>query len=175
MIVKNKTKVLMVCLGNICRSPTAEAVLKKMAREMASELTKDQTDFNLDIEVDSAGTASYHVGERSDPRSIRHATQRGYSMNHRARVLCVDDFETFDWIFAMDDSNYQNILKLCPNERLKNKVKKISDYDPQGKIKQIPDPYYGETADFENVIDLLEVCVKGFIRKLYATTDQFRY
>lgn len=146
-------KVLMVCLGNICRSPTAEAILRHRSEKL-----------NLNIHVDSAGTAGYHIGERSDHRSIKHAENRGYQMTHLARKLSAQDFEVFDHVLVMDDSNFYNASMVCP-ENFKHKLEMISVYDPAQKITEIPDPYYKGADEFEKVIDYLETCIEGFIKK----------
>lgn len=144
-------KVLMVCLGNICRSPTAEAILRHKAQEL-----------KLDFHVDSAGTAGWHAGERSDIRSIKHAENRGYQMTHLARQLTVKDFTDFDHILVMDDSNYKNSKEICPPELL-YKLETIASYDENKNIKFIPDPYYMGPKEFDQVIDYLEICIEGFL------------
>lgn len=149
-------RVLFVCLGNICRSPTAEAVFKKEFKKK-----KIETYF------DSAGTAGYHIGERSDPRTIKHGEARGYVMDHLGRQFGVEDFENFDLIFAMDDSNYQNILKLCKNSEHKSKVHKMAEFCTLPGISEVPDPYHGSGKDFEEVIDILENCVDPVIQRFY--------
>lgn len=149
-------RVLFVCLGNICRSPTAEAVFKKHFAE-----SKIESYFA------SAGTAGYHIGERSDPRTIQHGEARGYTMDHLARQFTDKDFEDFDLIFAMDDSNYENILKLCRNAQDKSKVHKMASHCSIKGIKLVPDPYYGTAKDFENVIDILESCIDPVIERFY--------
>jgi protein-tyrosine phosphatase len=137
-------KVLMVCLGNICRSPLAQGIL--------------ESKVNLEnIFVDSAGTAAYHVGNLPDERSINVA--RKYSINiteQRARKFSVKDFDEFDVIYAMDESNYQNILTLTRNEEDKQKVKMILDETHPNKNLAVPDPYYGGTQGFENVYKMLD-------------------
>lgn len=141
----------MVCLGNICRSPTAEAIF----RHHFPHLT-----------FDSAGTAGYHIGERSDHRSIHHAKDRGYSMTHLARQLSPKDFGNFDLILVMDRSNYLNAVKVAPNAELSKKVKMITDHLDQMKASEIPDPYYGDATLFEHVVDLLEDCARGWKKVL---------
>lgn len=132
-------RVLVVCMGNICRSPTAEAVLR-------AEFSK----AGLDIEVDSAGTENYHVGDPPDLRSIRHARKRGYELSHlRARQVAASDFERFDLILAADPLNLSVLTKRCPREHI-TKLSLFLEGDP------LPDPYYGEAADFEKVLDLVE-------------------
>ena len=137
-------KVLFVCLGNICRSPSAEAVFRKKSAEE-----------NLNLIFDSAGTIGHHSGEKSDPRSIRHAADRGYEMNHSARKISLEDFEVFDLVLVMDHKNYMDVLNLCPEGR-SHKVKKIREFRESHSLEIVPDPYYGSADDFELVLDLIE-------------------
>tara|TARA_B110000503_G_scaffold141976_1_gene237230 strand:+ start:256 stop:708 length:453 start_codon:yes stop_codon:yes gene_type:complete len=140
-------KVLMVCLGNICRSPLAEGILQ-------SKINADE------VFVDSAGTAAYHVGNLPDERSIDVAGKYGINItNQRARKFTVRDFDTFDFIYAMDDSNYQNILMLARSENDESKVQMILNETHPNKSLNVPDPYYGGNQGFENVYTMLnEVC-----------------
>ena len=132
-------RVLMVCMGNICRSPTAEAVLRHHAQARGRA-----------VEVDSAGTENYHVGDPPDPRSIQHARRRGYDLTAlRARQLSAEDFVRFDVILAADELNLRTIRRQCPAEHL-DKLGLFLGAEP------LPDPYYGEAADFEKVLDLVE-------------------
>ena len=133
------TNVLIVCMGNICRSPTAEAVLR-------SALTKAQ----LAIEVDSAGTENYHVGSAPDSRSIRHAKRRGYELDAlRARQVTKTDFLHFDLILAADELNLSVLRRQCPPEQRHKLALFLGD-------QPLPDPYYGESDGFETVLDLVE-------------------
>ena len=137
------TKILMVCLGNICRSPLAEGILKS------------KLDSNFTVE--SAGTAAYHVGNKPDPRSIAVARQNGLNItNQRARKFTKQDFEDFDIIYAMDNSNYQNIIALAENCQQKEKVKLILNESFPDKNLDVPDPYYGGEKGFENVYNMLD-------------------
>ena len=137
------TKILMVCLGNICRSPLAEGILKS------------KLDSNFIVE--SAGTAAYHVGNKPDPRSIAVARQNGLNItNQRARKFIKQDFEDFDIIYAMDNSNYQNIIALAENSQQKEKVKLILNESFPDKNLDVPDPYYGGEKGFENVYNMLD-------------------
>lgn len=137
------TKILIVCLGNICRSPLAEGILK-------SKLYSNFT-------VESAGTAAYHVGNKPDPRSIAVARQNGLNItNQRARKFTKQDFEDFDIIYAMDNSNYQNIIALAENNQQKEKVKLILNESFPDKNLDVPDPYYGGDKGFENVYNMLD-------------------
>lgn len=135
---------LMVCLGNICRSPLAHGILE-------SKLPSDK------FYVDSAGTANYHVGDSPDHRSIAVARANGINISHqRGRQFKVSDFDTFDHIFVMDQSNFENVIKLARNTHDSSKVKLILEVDPHIKDKHVPDPYYGTIKDFEHVYSLLD-------------------
>ncbi|WP_420573097.1 low molecular weight protein-tyrosine-phosphatase [Kordia sp.] len=149
-----KTKILMVCLGNICRSPLAEGIL-------ASKL--DPTKFM----VDSAGTAGYHVGELPDRRSIATAKQHGLDITYqRSRKFTKDDFQTFDYIFAMDESNYDNILALAENNIEVEKVHMILNQISPNSNSEVPDPYYGGDQGFENVYQMLNEACTIFAQKI---------
>lgn len=142
-----KTRVLFVCLGNICRSPTAQGIFEKLIKD------KGLTDF---FEVDSAGTSAYHIGSLPDGRSINAAHKRGYDLTtQRARKVSFDDFEEFDLILAADRSNLADMLEIAPHSA-RNKLKLILDYSKLAKGHDVPDPYYGGDAGFERVLDLLE-------------------
>ena len=138
------TKVLMVCLGNICRSPLAEGILKSKVDPKK-------------VYVDSAGTAGYHVGELPDSRSIAVARKYGIDLtDQRSRKFTSSDFETFDLIFVMDQSNYQDIIGLARNAHEASKVKMILDAVPKVNSTNVPDPYYGGDQGFETVFRLLD-------------------
>lgn len=136
-------KVLMVCLGNICRSPLAEGILR-------SKLTNN-------ITVDSAGTGGWHAGELPDKRSIQTARERGIDItNQRARKFKKSDFEDFDFIYVMDNQNYKDVLALAESETHKNKVQLILEELFPGERVDVPDPYYGGQDGFEKVFDMLD-------------------
>ena len=138
------TSILMVCLGNICRSPLAEGILK-------SKLPS--TTFY----IDSAGTASYHVGEKPDSRSIETAFNHGVHIsNQQSRQFKVADFDLFDFIYVMDYSNYDNVIHLARNEDDTNKVKLILEELKNSNTLEVPDPYYGGAKGFENVYTMLD-------------------
>jgi protein-tyrosine phosphatase len=148
------TRVLMVCLGNLCRSPTAEAVLRKKVHEAGLD---DR------IEVDSAGTADYHVDSPPDRRAIAHGERRGLAMKQlRGRQVRRDDFDRFDVILAMDDDNLANLQRIRPAGS-RAEVALLMSYAPQAGAREVPDPYYGGTDGFETVLDLVESAADGFI------------
>ncbi|MGR8929825.1 MAG: low molecular weight protein-tyrosine-phosphatase [Gammaproteobacteria bacterium] len=152
-----KIKVLFVCMGNICRSPTAEGVFSAML--VTQKLTEA-------FEVDSAGTHAYHVGEAPDLRAQKAARERGVELkNIRARRVRLSDFETYDHILVMDDENHAILYQACPEDH-KHKIRHFLDYAPHLNKREVPDPYYGGAYGFERVLDLVEAASEGFIEAL---------
>lgn len=149
----SKIKVLFVCMGNICRSPTAEGVFTNLVEKNGS---RDR------FLIDSAGTHAYHVGEQPDKRAQQTAKQRGIDLSFiRARKFAHADFEEFDYILAMDQDNYQILTDACPSEHLA-KVKMFLEYAPKREERDVPDPYYGGQNGFNHVFDLVEDASLGF-------------
>ena len=149
-------KILFVCLGNICRSPTAEAVMRVLAREAGKA-----------VEVDSAGTGGWHVGEAADPRSRKVAARRGYPIDHRARQLSYDDFGRFDLIVAMDRQNLRDIQQLARGLAHVPRIALFRSFDPTaGDGAEVPDPYAGGPAGFEQVVDICERACRGLLETL---------
>ena len=150
-------KILFVCLGNICRSPTAEAVLRGVLAREAPELT---------ITVASAGTSNYHPGSPPDRRSQAAARRREYDLSGlRARQVRDADFATFDLILAMDRSNMEELLRIAP-ESARGKIQLFLDYAPEQLLREVPDPYFGGPTGFEDVLDLIEAASWGLLRRL---------
>ena len=146
--------VLFVCLGNICRSPLAEAIFRHKLKE------KGLGDLYY---AESCGTANYHIGDSPDPRTIANAKKNGVLIEHAGRQLCTDDFEKFDEIFVMDSSNYDNALRIAGKH--KSKVKKMRMHDPNGIGEDVPDPYYGTEKDFQLVFDILDRTIENYLGK----------
>jgi protein-tyrosine phosphatase len=152
-----KLRVLMVCMGNICRSPTAEAVLRDKLR---------QAGLAHRVEVDSAGTHGSHAGDPPDPRAQRHALRRGYDLSSlRARRVEPEDFQRFDLVLVMDDDNLAHLVGDCP-QHLRGRLRPLMSFAPQAGSHHVPDPYYGGPAHFERVLDLVEQGCDGVVSEL---------
>lgn len=154
---KKKTKVLFVCFGNICRSPTAEGVFRQMVKE-------DGLDHL--VEVDSAGTAGYHIGDPADPRSVNAAMLRGYDITeHRGRRIEATDFDEYDYILAMDQENYSQLAAVCTTGNW-NKLKLFMEFASGFAGKEVPDPYYGGPRAFDLVLDMVESASRGLLKEV---------
>jgi protein-tyrosine phosphatase len=152
-----KTKVLFVCLGNICRSPSAEAVFKHLVEEKGE---------SKNYFIDSAGTAAYHAGERADARMRNHAKKRGIELTSIARKFIPEDFSRFDYIIAMDQENLHDLKRQARNDEDLKKLHLMTDFSKKYNYNHIPDPYYGGDEGFELVLDLLDDASKGFYESL---------
>jgi protein-tyrosine phosphatase len=148
-------RVLFVCLGNICRSPTAEGVFQHLVDQAGA-----------DIEIDSAGTGGWHAGERADARMREHAAKRGYDLTSRARKVVREDYENFDLLVAMDDSNLRDLKRQYPQGRYTHKLVKMTDYCRHHRQREVPDPYYGGAQGFELVLDIIEDASQGLLDEL---------
>ena len=152
-----QAKVLFVCTGNICRSPTAEGVFRHVVK---------QAGLTNQIVTESAGTHGYHVGEPPDPRSQRAAAGRGYDLSEqRARRVERKDFDEFDYVLAMDNDNLGFLRRLCPSQHA-HKVRLFLEFSADAGVREVPDPYYGGGAGFERVLDLVEGASKGLLAHL---------
>ena len=150
-------RVLFVCMGNICRSPTAEGVFRSVLEQRAPELR---------VEVDSAGTHAYHLGHAPDPRACRAAQRRGIDLTkQRARQVTVEDFERFELVLAMDELNWAQLIELAPPEH-RHRVRLFLEFAPDAGRRDVPDPYYGGSNGFEFVLDLVEQASMGLLEYL---------
>ena len=152
-----KTKILFVCMGNICRSPAAEGVMKAKVQKKGLD--------NLYF-IDSAGTHAYHEGELPDSRMRSHAAKRGYSLTSISRPVTYNDFLDFDYIITMDDNNIQNLKRKAPDLESQQKIHRMTDFCQTYMDDHVPDPYYGGASGFEHVMDLLEDACEGLIEHL---------
>ena len=150
-------KILFVCLGNICRSPSGEAVMNALI---------ERNNLRDRIACDSAGTIAYHTGEPADARMQKHAIKRGYNLTSIARQIKLNDFERFNYIIAMDRDNYRKILALDVEGKYKDKVKLMMNFAIEHSDNDVPDPYYGGEQGFEYVLDLLEDACLGLLKHI---------
>lgn len=154
-----KMKILFVCLGNICRSPSAEAIMKNLIQK---------ANKNELFEIDSAGTSGYNAGKPADPRSIYHAHKRNYNLTSISRSVKASDFEYFDLIVGMDDQNIEDLLEMSEGKYVE-KIVRITDFFSDYSDSLVPDPYYGDEKDFEYTLDLLEDACAGLFQHLQST------
>ena len=156
----SEVSVLFVCLGNICRSPTAEGIFRHLAR---------QRRLDDHLVIDSAGTGGWHAGEPADPRTLAAARRRGIAWDHRARQVRTADFARFDLLVAMDRKNMSDLLDAAPDEAARAKVVLLRSFDPAsrpGDDLDVPDPYFGGDEGFERVLDLCERACAGLLDTL---------
>jgi low molecular weight protein-tyrosine phosphatase len=153
-------RLLFVCLGNICRSPTAEGAMRALVRQAGLE---------EEVEIDSAGTGRWHVGSPPDARAVAAARARGIVLEGVAREVRRGDFEDFDLVLAMDRSNMRELRRLAPSEQARAKVRLLREFDPQsagaGDL-DVPDPYYGAAGGFDEVFELVQDACRGLLERL---------
>jgi protein-tyrosine phosphatase len=152
-------RICFVCLGNICRSPTAEGIFRHMLRERGID----------DVVIDSAGTGGWHVGESPDRRTRAEAARRGIELESRARQFKAGDFDHFDYVLAMDESNVADLASLAPSAEARQKIRLFRSFDPESpRSAGVPDPYYGGAKGFEEVFEICEAACRGLIAHLEA-------
>jgi protein-tyrosine phosphatase len=165
-------RILFVCLGNICRSPTAEGVMRALVREAGLDDA---------VELDSAGTGGWHVGSSPDDRATQTALTRGIVLEGAARQVRAEDFEDFDLILAMDDSNLAELRRLAPGEQARSRLRMLREFDPASAAAvasrpsedlDVPDPYYGGPGGFEDVLDIVQAACLGLLEELRARLVQ---
>ena len=162
----DKTSILFVCLGNICRSPAAEGIMKHVVANYGLEDS---------FYIDSAGIGSWHVGQLPDRRMRACGERHGYTFDSRARQFRPEDYDRFDYIVAMDEENRHDLLRQARKEEDRKKLLMMADYLQHHPHQQvIPDPYYGDKADFELVIDLLEDACEGLLERLTRRVAKLR-
>jgi low molecular weight protein-tyrosine phosphatase len=155
-------RILFVCMGNICRSPSAEGVFRSLLAQRAPQLS---------IEVDSAGTHDYHVGEPPDDRAIAAARRRGIDLSAlRARMVRASDFDDFDLILAMDEQNLRELRRRAPAHR-HERIRLMMEYGADASLRAVPDPYYGGPQGFEQVLDLLEEASEGLLQAMLSRAE----
>lgn len=154
---RDPVRVLFVCMGNICRSPTAQGVFRHLVLRAG---------LGDRIEIDSAGTHAYHVGEPPDARAAQAARLRGIDLGDlRARRATVEDFHLFDYVLAMDQDNFRDLSELCP-PGLSNRLRLFMDFAPDAPVREVPDPYYGGPSGFDRVLDLVEAAAAGLLEDI---------
>lgn len=159
---KKKHRILFVCLGNICRSPSAEGIMKAMIEEKG---------LSDSFYIDSAGTSGWHEGDLPDKRMRQHASLRGYTLDSRSRPVYLTDFEDFDLIIGMDDANVAELKKRAPDLPSVYKIRKMTEYNRTYDYDHVPDPYYGGASGFELVLNLLEEACSNLLEDLSSTPD----
>jgi protein-tyrosine phosphatase len=153
-------RILFVCMGNICRSPTAEGVMRRLLQDAG---------LGDRVEVESAGTGGWHVGEPPDERATVAARRRGITLSGAAQQVSPDDFRRFDLLIALDRANLRELLAIAPDEEAAEKVRLLREFDPgAGGDLDVPDPYYGGDRGFETVLDMVEAACRGLIDELRA-------
>jgi protein-tyrosine phosphatase len=153
-------RICFVCLGNICRSPTAEGIFRHLVRERGIE---------DGLVIDSAGTGGWHVGEPPDRRATAEAARRGIDLFGSARQFVADDFDRFDYVIAMDEMNSSDLVRLAPDAAARGKVRLLRSFDPESPDGAgVPDPYYGGARGFEDVFAICEAACRGLIAHLEA-------
>ena len=155
--MKRKKKILFICLGNICRSCTAEEIMRQLVIRKGCE---------EEFVLDSAGILSYHQGELPDSRMRMHAARRGYNLTHRSRPVTTEDFYDFDLIVAMDERNVDDLRERAPGLEEEKKIVRMTDYLQNRVADHVPDPYYGGASGFENVLDILEDACEGLLEAI---------
>ena len=154
-----KRRLLFVCLGNICRSPMAEGVFRRVA--------EDEGVLHL-FDIDSAGLGDWHVGQAPDPRAQAAAQNRGIDISGQsARQINPADYARFDLLLAMDGSNYQELVQLAPSDE-RHKIRRFLDYAPHVGTQDVPDPFYGGREGFDHALDLIEQAARGLLAKLLS-------
>lgn len=157
------TKILFVCLGNICRSPSAEAVMKAFV---------EQENLQDKIFIDSAGISGWHIGQSADARMQKHAANRNFYLTSRARQFDPNtDFEEFDYIIAMDYENMRDLRSMDSRNIYKDKLHMMTEFNTKIPADIVPDPYYGGADGFENVLDILEDACNGLLQKIKSNTQ----
>ena len=150
-------RILFICMGNICRSPAAEGIMRHKVQEQGLEHC---------FYIDSAGMHGWHEGELPDNRMRTHASRRGYTLTSRSRPIKYDDFDRFDLIIGMDDNNIYDLKRMTPNRESQQKIRRMTDFCRIHKTDCVPDPYYGGSSGFELVLDLLEDACGGLLDRL---------
>ncbi|MDG2335051.1 MAG: low molecular weight phosphotyrosine protein phosphatase [Myxococcota bacterium] len=158
-----KIRICFVCLGNICRSPTAEGIMRSLVEESGLEEY---------IEIDSAGTSAEHLGEEPDPRTHEAAEENGISLVGTARQFEIEDFDEFEYVIAMDGENRDELSSLAPDETAEEKIFLVRDFEPRARRDQdVPDPYYGGSGGFGEVFDILSNACRGLLEHVVLQHD----
>jgi protein-tyrosine phosphatase len=160
---KQRVSVLIVCTGNICRSPTAEGVMREQARKRG---------LGDRVRIASAGTHDYHVGDSPDPRTLKHASRRGYDLSaQRASQVKKQDFQDFDYILAMDRGHLRTLRSMAPTPASKAKLGLFLEASGKWRGEDVPDPYYGGIDDFEQVLDMVEEAAQRWLDRIEGELD----